>query len=232
MNSYRNGGIGTGANVIKQGWYAPEDNSGSPGEHSYFWLGAFFFDDAAMRSALGGKIIDSVTMTMTSDGWGVSGSYELNLFTFQARYSSVNGSRFDPDQYHPQTWANQLRELGLFTVTPAFERNQTQTFPVSIDILNHAMSAGGNAFAIWRQRGNPGGTSYFTRRFSAPPILTVTYREPVSNFTLNRTSISAGENIVATIASASPAYTHRVTWIFGTRSETRDNVGTSDTFLM
>lgn len=62
--------------------------------------------------------------------------------------------------------------------------------------------------------------------------IVVDYTNPLSTFTLNKTTLDAGTALGVTISRADSSYTHKVTYAFGTRSYTQTGVGTSASYTI
>lgn len=62
--------------------------------------------------------------------------------------------------------------------------------------------------------------------------ITIDYTNPISTFTLSKTSVEAGTSLGVTINRVDSSYTHKVTFAFGSRSYTVTGVGTSTSYTI
>lgn len=63
-------------------------------------------------------------------------------------------------------------------------------------------------------------------------VITVTYTQPSSTFTLSSSSINAGETMTVSITRSNTSYTHKVIFAIGTRSNTISNVATQTSYTV
>lgn len=90
---------------------------------------------------------------------------------------------------------------------------------------------GNGSFSLYfRKTANSAGTQSNVV-FSAIAIA-IDYTDPVSNFTLDKGELDAGQALGVSISRVNSSYTHRVTYRFGSHSYTASNVATSTSYTI
>lgn len=160
-------------NYVKSGWtnYSDDDirqGYTNLGEHR----GCFWFDNAAIRSALNGKAIKQVTLSLYQmSGYGRNQPVQVNLEGITMEYSGRSGT----------PWGTQ--EYGVIGTTAGV--NQTTTFTIPTKVVTDLVS--GTINGLMLRTGETSvmsgqDNSYHFARFAGGtttayrPVLTVTYQ--------------------------------------------------------
>lgn len=96
--------------------------------------------------------------------------------------------------------------------------------------LTGRVTGNGSFSLFFRKIANSAGSA--SNVYFSDISIVVDYTNPLSTFTLNKTSLDAGTALGVTISRADSSYTHKVTYAFGTRSYTQTGVGTSASYTI
>lgn len=96
--------------------------------------------------------------------------------------------------------------------------------------LTGRVKGNGSFSLLFRKTANSAGSQsnvYFT-----DIKVTIDYTNPISSFTLDKTSLSVGEKLTVTITRADSSYTHKVKYELGSESYEATGVGTSSSYTI
>lgn len=96
--------------------------------------------------------------------------------------------------------------------------------------LTGRVTGNGSFSLFFRKIANSAGSA--SNVYFSDISIVVDYTNPLSTFTLNKTTLDAGTALGVTISRADSIYTHKVTYAFGTRSYTQTGVGTSASYTI
>lgn len=96
--------------------------------------------------------------------------------------------------------------------------------------LTGRVTGNGSFSLFFRKVANSAGSA--SNVYFSDISIVVDYTNPLSTFTLNKTSLDAGTALGVTISRADNSYTHKVTYAFGTRSHTQTGIGTSASYTI
>lgn len=96
--------------------------------------------------------------------------------------------------------------------------------------LTGRVTGNGSFSLFFRKIANSAGSA--SNVYFSDISIVVDYTNPLSTFTLNKTTLDAGTALGVTISRADSSYTHKVTYAFGTRSYTQTGVGTSASYTI
>ena len=96
--------------------------------------------------------------------------------------------------------------------------------------LTGRVTGNGSFSLLFRKTANSAG-SQSNVYFSGIEVA-IDYTNPISTFSLDRTTLDAGTALGVTISRVDSSYTHRVTFAFGSRSYTATGVGTSVSYTI
>lgn len=96
--------------------------------------------------------------------------------------------------------------------------------------LTGRVTGNGSFSLFFRKIANSAGSA--SNVYFSDISIVVDYTNPLSTFTLNKTTLDAGTTLGVTISRADSSYTHKVTYAFGTRSYTQTGVGTSASYTI
>lgn len=96
--------------------------------------------------------------------------------------------------------------------------------------LTGRVTGNGSFSLFFRKIANSAGSA--SNVYFSDISIVVDYTNPLSTFTLNKTSLDAGTALGVTISRADSSYTHKVTYAFGTRSYTQTGIGTSASYTI
>lgn len=96
--------------------------------------------------------------------------------------------------------------------------------------LTGRVTGNGSFSLLFRKIANSAGSA--SNVYFSDISIVVDYTNPLSTFTLNKTTLDAGTALGVTISRADNSYTHKVTYAFGTRSHTQTGIGTSASYTI
>lgn len=96
--------------------------------------------------------------------------------------------------------------------------------------LTGRVTGNGSFSLFFRKIANSAGSA--SNVYFSDISIVVDYTNPLSTFTLNKTTLDAGTALGVTISRADSSYTHKVTYAFGTRSHTQTGIGTSASYTI
>lgn len=96
--------------------------------------------------------------------------------------------------------------------------------------LTGRVTGNGSFSLFFRKIANSAGSA--SNVYFSDISIVVDYTNPLSTFTLNKTSLDAGTALGVTISRSDSSYTHKVTYAFGTRSHTQTKIGTSASYTI
>jgi hypothetical protein len=96
--------------------------------------------------------------------------------------------------------------------------------------LTGRITGNGSFSLFFRKIANSAGSA--SNVYFSDISIVVDYTNPLSTFTLNKTTLDAGTALGVTISRADSSYTHKVTYAFGTRSHTQTGIGTSASYTI
>lgn len=96
--------------------------------------------------------------------------------------------------------------------------------------LTGRVTGNGSFSLLFRKIANSAGSA--SNVYFSDISIVVDYTNPLSTFTLNKTTLDAGTALGVTISRADSSYTHKVTYAFGTRSHTQTGIGTSASYTI
>lgn len=96
--------------------------------------------------------------------------------------------------------------------------------------LTGRVTGNGSFSLFFRKIANSAGSA--SNVYFSDISIVVDYTNPLSTFTLDKTTLDAGTTLGVTISRADSSYTHKVTYAFGMRSYTQTGVGTSASYTI
>lgn len=96
--------------------------------------------------------------------------------------------------------------------------------------LTGRVTGNGSFSLFFRKIANSAGSA--SNVYFSDISIVVDYTNPLSTFTLNKSTLDAGTTLGVTISRADSSYTHKVTYAFGTRAYTQTGVGTSASYTI
>lgn len=96
--------------------------------------------------------------------------------------------------------------------------------------LTGRVTGNGSFSLFFRKIANSAGSA--SNVYFSDISIVVDYTNPLSTFTLNKTTLDAGTALGVTISRADSSYTHKVTYAFGVRTHTQTGVGTSASYTI
>lgn len=96
--------------------------------------------------------------------------------------------------------------------------------------LTGRVKGNGSFSLLFRKTANSAGSQ--SNVYFSGITITIDYTNPISTFSLDRTTLDAGTALGVTINRVDSSYTHKVTFAFGSRSYTATGVGTSVSYTI